>query len=363
MAVSELQLALLSAGVALVLAVWLYNFLQEQKHKKLAEKIFRGGQPDVLLTGQGDDERSEPSMSAPDEERIEPEVTPLAHEEPAAAPPPPTDWADDIADCTIRLDLVKTVATPALWAAQSAWAEQLSKPLGWMGYDETSAEWRRLSAHDAGHYSHLAAALQLADRQGAVGDTEIAIFLDGVHRLAQQFSGLVELPQAQDLLEHAQALDGFCANVDIQLAVNVAEAASGAFSGTKLRGLAEAAGLSLEDDGRFHARDDQGMELFTLANLGAELFEAESLKTLACHSITLVLDVPRVADGPAVFDRMVAAARQMAQTLDGALVDGQRHPLGDATIAAIRAKIVEIQRQMATNRIPPGSPRALRLFS
>ncbi|MDD5248289.1 MAG: cell division protein ZipA C-terminal FtsZ-binding domain-containing protein [Rhodocyclaceae bacterium] len=395
MAVSELQIALIGAGAAVVAAVWTYNIWQERQHKKLAEKIFKGGQPDVLLQGQGGEERIEPSARVVDE-RIEPGVPPLAGEEnervdaphdvpivvaeaaaaaadaadaadvfapPAPAPAPPAAWADDIADCTLRIEFADTVSAPALWAVQAAWAGGLTKPLAWLGYDAQAGQWRRLTPHDAGRYADVAAALQLADRQGPVATDELAVFLDGVHRLSQHFGGAVELPPQDQLLAHAQALDGFCAGVDVQLVVNVVETAGGSFIGTKLRGLAEAAGLALEDDGRFHARDESGAELFALGNLGPESFAAESLKTLAAQGISFVLDVPRAADGPAVFDRMVAAARQMAQALGGTLVDGQRHVLSEPMIAGIRAKVGEIQRQMSANQIPPGSPRALRLFS
>lgn len=366
---NEFQVALVAAGILFVAAVWAYNLWQERQHKKLAENIFKGGQPDVLLKGQGGEEpagRVEPAAGSGAMERVEPAVAPIepaADEAPAdEAPAPPTAWADDIADCTLRIEFVEAVSAPALWAVQAAWAAQLTKPLAWLGYGD-DRQWHRLTAHDAGRYAHVAAALQLADRQGAVSDGELATFLEGVHRLAQQFSGLVELPARDETLAHARALDEFCAGVDVQLGVNVVDAAGGMFPGTKLRGLAEAAGLVLREDGRYHAGDDAGADLFTLANLGAELFEAESLKTLATPGITFALDVPRVADGEAVFDRMVAAARQMAEALGGTLVDGQRHPLSDPIVAGIRAKIGEIQQQMAKHQIEPGSPRALRLFS
>jgi hypothetical protein len=68
----------------------------------------------------------------------------------------------------------------------------------------------------------------------------------------------------------AGKLDEFCAAVDIQFVLHVVEAGGGVFAGTKLRGVAEAAGLALEGDGVFRARDEGGGELFTVANLGAE---------------------------------------------------------------------------------------------
>jgi len=360
---SELQIALLGAGVVAIAAVWIYNLWQERTHKKLAEQIFKGVQPDVLLQGQGGQdggERVEPA-AAPGGERIEPVAAAAAEDVSQGPPAPPAAWADDIADCTLRIEFVDAVSAPALWAVQAAWAPQLTKALTWLGYDD--GQWRRLTAHDAGRYAQVAVALQLVDRQGALSDNELAAFLDGAHRLAQQFSGLVELPQRHEVLAHAQALDGFCAGVDVQLGVNVVGDAGRSFAGTKLRGLAEAAGLTLQEDGRFHASDDNGMEWFTLGNMGAELFEAEGLKTLATHGVTFMLDVPRVGDGCAAFDRMVAAARQLAQALGGTLVDGQNNVLSDPMIAGIRAKIGEIQQQMAAHQISPGSARALRLFS
>lgn len=363
---NELQLALIAAGGALVAAVWAYNLWQERRHKKVAEEIFKGDQPDVLLQGQGGDAADEPAfarvepVASPGEERIEPGFAP-AEEEQIAVPPPPLELADPVADCTLQIEFAETVSAPALWEAQRGLAEQLTKPLAWSGHD--GREWRRLGAHDAGRYGTVAASLQLADRQGAVGALELSAFLDGVRAVARQFGGDTEALQAQALLDHATALDGFCASVDVQLGVGVVEAAGGDFTGTKIRGLAEAAGMMLQGDGRFHALDERGEDVFTLANIGSELFDAETLRTLTTHGLSFTLDVPRVADGPAAFDRMLAAAKQMAQTLGGVLVDGQRHPLHDATIAGIRAKIGEIQQQMAANQIPAGSPRALRLFS
>ncbi|MGE5467154.1 MAG: cell division protein ZipA C-terminal FtsZ-binding domain-containing protein [Ignavibacteria bacterium] len=370
MPVNELQLGLIGAGVAVVAAVWLYNLWQERQHKKLAEKIFKGGQPDVLLQGEGGDERVEPAAIPATDERIEP-VAAAPHEEPgaeaddgAAAPSvPPADWADAIADCVIRIEFPGGVSAPALWPVQSAWSAGLAKPLAWLGHDAVGGRWKRIDAHDAGRYVDIVAALQLADRQGAVSEEELEVFISGVERLVQQFGGRATLPQADEVLEHAQALDGFCASVDVQLAVNVVETAGGSFLGTKLRGLAEAAGMSLDLDGRFHARDENGDELFTLANMGPEPFSADTLKTLAAVGISFVLDVPRAANGTAAFDRMVMAARQMAQTLGGSVVDGQRHALTDAMVVGIRSKVAEIQRQMTANQIPPGSARALRLFS
>lgn len=386
--ISDLQVALVGAGVGVVGAVWIYNLLQERKHKKAAQAIFEGGQPDVLLKDApaggrqepvlAGDERIEPVAALPDEENFDVQDAPPADEFVAAAAPAPAPQpsaaapavaaptafaADDIVDCTLDIELAAPVAAVALWAEQATWAAQVNKPLVWMGHDEASQQWRRLVAGDPGSYLRLAVSLQLVDRQGAVGDAELNAFLGGVDALAHKFGGRVDLPATERLVAHAQSLDGFCAGVDMQLSVNVIAGVGNVIAGTKLRGLAEATGFVLGSDGRFHMADDKGVEWFTLASLDGEAFTAATLKTQACAGVVFTLDVPRVANGPFVFDRMVAAARQMASALGGTVADSHRHALGEPAIAAIRTRIGDIQQQMAGSQIPPGSQRALRLFN
>lgn len=391
---SDLQIALIAAGIAGVAGVWGYNKWQERQHRKLAEKIFRGDQPDVLLGGEETAAASsnETEFAAPLVERVEPAeqpepmarserlepvvepVTPLAEvapasPEPAAADAPlplpalPQALADDIADCLVRLDFVEAVAAPGLWASQSRWRGQIGKTLSWLGFDEVGGHWQVLSASDTNRYLVLVAALQLADRRGAATDGELSTFLDGVRQIAAQCAGVVDLPKHDDVLMHARGLDEFCASVDLQLGVNIVAAPAAPFVGTKLRGLAEAAGLVLQADGCFHAIDNVGSTRFTLGNIGTERFEAESMRSLVTQGVTLSLDVPRVADGPAVFDAMLMVARQLTQGLDGTLVDGQGNPLSTEMIAAIRAKVGELQQKMALHQIIAGGVRAQRLFS
>ncbi len=407
---SDLQLALIAAGVAAVAGVWGYNKWQERQHRKLAENIFKGSQPDVLLgkesaavepslgevprnTLEAEDpaigdiaEPATAAMAVPDDEGHgghggdgshaghaghgghEGHEGGQGHEGHVGAagaatlPPLPDEHADEIADCLVRMDFTEAVPAPALWSMQARWAGLVGKTMSWLGFDDTQGAWRRLSAHDAGRYRVVCAAVQLADRQGAVTDAGLSAFFDGVREIVGQCAGVAELPDQDEALVNARALDEFCASVDLQLGVNVITVGE-AFAGTKLRGVTEAAGLRLLDDGSFHALDDAGMTRFTLSNIGAELFVADAMKSLATQGVTLSLDVPRVADGPAVFDAMMAVARQLAGALGGALVDAHGKPLSPEMVAGIRAKVGELQQRMAHHQIVAGGVRALRLFS
>ena len=164
---SDLQLALIAAGAAAVAGVWGYNKWQECQHRQLAEKIFKGGQPDVLLGGES--AGTEPSLGDTPFHTLEAEdpaiggfaapatatavsaaageTADTAHDASAASLPPlPGEYADDIADCLVRMDFTEAVPAPALWAMQARWAGHVGKQLSWLGFDGGVGAWRRLSA-------------------------------------------------------------------------------------------------------------------------------------------------------------------------------------------------------------------------
>lgn len=365
---SELQLSLIGAGAALVAAVFAYNKWQEHKHRKLAERVFRKDHPDVLLGARqagpaeiAGDERIEPAIQdAPDIGEASAAV-PADRQGMGAAAEPPQELTDPTIDCIVRFESPGPIGGPYLWQAQHRAMDKLTKPLVWCGLDERSGAWERLTANGAGDYRRLRAALQLADRRGPLTDSELTLFLNGAQRLADEFLAVAELPARNEMLARAAEIDRFCVGVDIQIGVNVI-AADAPFSGTRLRGLAEAAGMALREDGMFHA-DAEGATLFTLSNLEAEPFATEEIGAFVTHGITFALDVPRVADGPRAYDRMIALAKQFAAGLGGTLVDDNRVPLTESALDVIHDKIVEIGQRMAAQGLVAGGPQALRLFS
>ena len=382
MAISELQIALIGAGAAGVAMVWGYNIWQERRHRDAADKIFRGGLGDALRpddtgidtspteTPGGEDHRQwqEPHIGETAEASAETTAVAEVLQEPqgpAQLPAFPVEYVDPVADCVLHLVAADPVPASAVRAIREAWATELSKPVHWLARSggDVDGGWQPVDADDSGSYCEWAVAMQLADRRGAVSEAELARFFEGAQQLAGQAPAALELPPAEEVLMRATALDAFCATVDIQFVLHVVEASGGVFAGTKLRGVAEAAGLALEADGVFRARDAAGGELFTVANLGEQRLEADSIKSLATHGLTLSLDVPRVTDGKLAFDRMLATAHQLAGALGGVLVDAQRAPLSDVMIDAIRVRTIELQRVMHEAGMPPGGTRALRLFS
>lgn len=364
MAINELQMGLVGAGGAVVIGIFAFNKWQERKHRKQIEQANPSVQEPVLSelpTGTGA-ERVEPVMSAEQARAAAPSVQSVKDASARRVPPLLPPEVDERADWVIRIESIEPLVAARLWQAALQQCGGVSKPLRWFGFSDSSNRWEPVTAHSAGTYHWVCAALQLVDRRGPASEGDLLQLSDGLQRMCDTFMAIPSLPARNEALAQAAELDRFCAGVDIQIGVNVV-ARSQAFPGTKLRGLAEAAGLELLGDGCFHARDEMGNSQFVLGNLEPVLFAAEEMRTLNTKGITLTLDVPRVADGVKVFERMMGLAQQLAEALNGAVVDDNLTPFGEKAVGLIRAQIEQFQGQMAECDMAPGSPLAQRLFS
>ncbi len=373
MAISDFQLSIIALGAAGVAGVFAYNKWQERKYRQQTERAFRSDHPDVLLQPKTEPVISTAGAAADGEDRVEPVVVPAASPPPeplesvledATPPPEPTvPLVHPAADCVLRLEAAEPIAANQIGQASAELLQGVDKPLRWLAWHDGRKVWQQIQAHSALSSRQWRVALQLADRRGALTQPEIDAFLRGVQQLADRLMVVVEFPDRARISTRAQELDAFCAGVDVQIGIHIVSNDPGGFVGTKLRGIAEATGMQLDDDGRFHARDDAGHELYTLGNLEPALFAADAMAGLTTHGLTLSLDVPCVMSGGAAFGAMVTAARQLAAGLNGTVVDDNRQPLAQKSLDVIRAKIVEFQDLMSQHGIPAGTATALRLFS
>lgn len=362
---NELQIGLAAAGVALVVGIVAYNKWQERKHRRQAEQAFKSEHRDVLL------EPTEGGEGRP-EDRLEPSFGDDAGEPRAALARDPgvrkvtpgvPEVVDPRVDCVIRIEAIEPLDAPRLWAAQSEQLTDISKPVRWFAFDDAANLWRPLNAHTAGAYHWYCAAMQTVDRRGPISESDFLHFSGGMQRVADQFLAVpADLPPRGEALRNAVELDQFCASVDVQIGINVVSDGQ-PFLGTKIRALAESHGMTLGPDGVFHARDEEGNTLYTLGNIEPVLFAAEEMRELATNGLTLVIDVPRVPNGVFAFERMMRQAIQMADALQGTVVDDNRAPFGAEAAALIRNQIQQFQAQMASGDVPAGGPLALRLFS
>ncbi len=362
---SDLQISLLVIGAVVVGAVFLFNWVQERRLQQRLERTFGSEHDDVLL--------NTTAPAADQVQRVEPLMSPqamaggggpaaVAATDPApdlSAGQPVTACFDEMIYFIAYLDAQEPISDAVMGELLND-ITACGKPVCAAGFDAETGAWEDLGQIGT-RYARLCLALQLVNRSGPVSASQLAAFCNAIGGCADKISASATLADTQGALARARDLDGFCAEVDVAIGINIVAPAGVQFAGTRIRAQAEAAGFKLE--GVFHYRDDDRRTLFTLDNHEPAPFIPEQIKTMATGGITLLLDVPRVADGPGVLDRMVEIARNLAQALGGRLVDDNHVALNDAGIAKIRHQLSSIHDVMEQHDVRAGSERALRLFS
>jgi FtsZ-interacting cell division protein ZipA len=375
---SDLQIGLAMLGVLVVAAVLAFNWWQERQFRQRGEETFPARHDDVLLnqpamSGAPATMPASPRQHSLDEPRIEPSMEPRVEPHldtaPAAAAPAfssaPKSGVVDVPrpeiDYIVEIRAGEFIAVDKLVRMQQS-LPGLIRRISFGGLNFQSKSWEALVPGD-GRYTSVRVALQLVDRSGPVNDEQLRAFGEAARTTASEMAAIAELPEFAPALEQAGALDEFCADVDVLVGINVIANTGQVFHGTKIRALAEAAGLHLQSSGVFHCHDEQGGTLFSLDNQESEPFLIDRIRNITTPGITFLLDVPRVANGLRVFDRMVAMSRSFADSLDGTLADDNRAMLNDSGLDRIRAQLRAIYTGMEQRGIEAGSPLALRLFS
>ena len=357
---TDLQLAMIGVGVALVGGVAIYNVVQERRVRKKAEKAFGERPPDALFA----EERREPVLGRiPKEDRVEPT---LGRAEQARAPADAADLEAGVAptaEISTRIDTVAViladdpVARDQLQPLLEALAGQAT-PVHVEGI--VDEQWHPIETSPRSSWRELRVGLQLASRRGPLPEDAIEAF----NRAVADFSASVgavsqrEAPSAAAL--RAAELDRFCAETDIEVAVNVVGTLGATFALARVKGLALEHGLSETADGDLLQFGTDGEVEFAVRPFGDAPANPQARYT---NGITLALDVPKVSDAPTAFANMVHLAQAFAATLGGQLVDDNRKPLTEAGLASIRRSLESVFQSMEARGIPAGSALARRLFS
>lgn len=386
---SELQIGLLGIGAAIVVTVLLYNWLQERRFRRQADAAFQTPMADVLMQPgtppHESHERVEPALHEPVFDAgmagevsgvIEPRLqvepgpgqtgagAPAASGQPRAAEFAETGPAspyDELIEYRVRIGSDGVEASA--FADAYHHARTLGKAVRWAGLVAGAAEWEELQPWRDVRYQQVMVTLQLADRNGAVQEEQLAALCAMLQATAQAHGLRVACDDVDDALERAQAIDRFCVDVDVLIGLNVVARGDGVVNLARVVREAETSGMVLGADGAFQLLDSRGEPLFALCTHDAEPFGPEMADGQATQGVTLQFDVPRVPDGLKVFDGMVAFGRRLANEVGGILVDDNLRPLTDAGIEKIRSQLTHIYQRMEARGVPSGSRRSLRLFS
>jgi len=407
---TDLQGALIVLGLLAVAAVAIYNYWQERQFRRKSGQALPPSGDDPLLTGasgggvdaagggatsEGREPehehdpsvRREPVLGDPGaaSERIEPGFHDGAGEAPDAELPPAagTDPTPLAAPATraggrrteprgepatglegpaglwypvvFRLPAIADDAALAVIRSEVSGESRLSD---WLDPDLLEAE---AADGDGPPTIDRILRIQVVDPRGAASAAELQGFLANAHRASDNVGGLATAPDPAATAAQAAALHEFCTSVDVAIGLNVA-ATSGGFSGTKLRGLIEAAGFRALPDHTYVLADDAGTTLCTLTDGNGGGLDPQALRSQAVRAISLLLDVPRTPGTVAQFERMATQTRQFAQALSGSVVDDSGRVLDEASIARIRAQLASMLKAMRARGIEPGDAIARRIF-
>ena len=415
---SDLQLALIILGAFIIAGVVAYNWLQEKRLRKEVTSDFIVPQKDVLsddfhidtnayiidkemaevtektkhfeqhtVPGEMQIKQVAKATSAPAsqllkqssnsiDEAIEPEsaITPslaqseikseqivkaVLHEKIQASQVNLPDSTHPQIDLTAILYATKNINSADL-GELTASLSHISLPWSINGLDNDD-KWHRLNEHSTNTFKQLACSLQLADRGGPVAKNLLNKFQFAIEDTGLTLNAHVEWQGSGDAMQRAIELDQFCIEVDQMVSAHIAQG-DAPIHGTKFKGLAEANGMALKEDGKFYfAAND--VHLFTAIDTNNIPFTAESLRNNVLKSITFQIEIPKVNNCEQVFNQMILMAQKMASSLNASLVDDNQKPLGDLQIEKIRQQLKVIHATMVARAVMPGSPASMRLFS
>ncbi|HEY3598381.1 MAG TPA: cell division protein ZipA C-terminal FtsZ-binding domain-containing protein [Paraburkholderia sp.] len=263
-------------------------------------------------------------------------------------------------DCVVPIRLAAPVTGDKVLPLAQRLRRAGSKPVHIEGKPEGGGAWELLQ--NGVRYEELRAAAQLANRNGPLNELEFSEFVTGVQQFADTLDAAPEFPDMMETVSMARELDGFAAQCDAQLSINVLS--DGApWSANYVQAVASQDGLLLSRDGtRFVKLDAKQSPVFML-QFGDTNFLRDDLTYKGGQIISLVLDVPVADEDILPFRLMCDYAKSLSERIGGRVVDDQRRPLPESALLAIEKQLMTLYAKLEQAGIPAGSAATRRLFS
>lgn len=401
---TELHWALLAIAGVLLLALWIYGKWQERRAMARLDAAMRSGLGDPLLEGRA---AQRPPHAAPSAgtarplaaQRIEPRLAlePVdaaaaasvgaPEQAPAAATSDPaieageTVASDALADADAEADTARGSerSEPSAYALPDGWVEDplldfvlelrcahaidgvaaieargqlerlhLPLPTHLAVWDARTQQW---TAPDRfGFYSELLLAVQLAHRNGALGEIDAGRFVAAAQQIALAVDADFDAPDVPRLVAQAAELDQLCARFDVQVTLTL-EGSAAPWTADVIQGAAGPLGFVPVAAGRWELREQGVLAL----NLAAAEIPGKRL--------AVSIDVPLVPPETSPLARQFAVADDLAARLQARVVDDNGRPVQREAHFAIAAQLAGLYEQMQAAGVVAGSERARRLYA
>lgn len=376
----ELQFALISAGISVLLSVITYNAWQRIKIRRALPRSL----PTELKPKEQVEELSDEfALLNSAQTSLQPQADNTQYDEVAngttlsipSATHPPAEPTNDLPltndprlvsiidrriDCIVPLHLSAPVAAEKLMPLAQRLRRAGNKPIFIEGKpSDNSANWQSLQP--GGRYQALRIAVQLANRSGPLNELEFSEFISGAQTLAEALDAELDCPDMAATVAIARELDAFAAQCDVQLSIN-ATSDGAPWSAQYIQAIATQDGLLLSRDGmRFIKLDAKQNPVFVLQFNNIN-FLRDDLTYKGGQNITLLLDVPAADEEVLPFRLMCHYASSLSQRIGAHLTDDRQRALSAAELAAIEQQLITLYAKLEKVGMPAGSPLARRLF-
>ena len=244
----------------------------------------------------------------------------------------------------------------------------MEKPSYIYGFNITNGLWCDLEQEpESGEYRDICLAIQMADAEGSISDTELHRFSQMSLAVAEELERPILFSLDHDeALAYARDLDKFCAATDLLVIFNLIARSERGFSMRAIHREAEKLGLVYSIDQiyqKIHVDSEGHTEvLYSLANMykPGNLPLDDSAENTS--GLSLFMQVPTIHKPADVYSEMIENIALLAKRLNGILVDQERKPLNEEGLGKIHRTITDIARRMESRGIQPGGQIAHRLY-
>jgi hypothetical protein len=236
-----------------------------------------------------------------------------------------------------------------------------AKPLHIEGLNAASGDWE--TPMPGQRYGELQAAVQLANRSGALNEIEYSEFVQKVQLFADALGAVPEFPDMLDAVARARELDAFASPHDATLSVEL-RANAVAWSVGYVQQCAQRHGFVMGAlPGRLvmPAAEDGAPPVLTLS-FDAQAALADDAALAAVRQLVLNLDVAQTPESAEPFAAWHQAIRSLADEMDATAVDDQGHPITLRHFANIAEELKKLYRALEARDMAAGTPVARRLF-
>ncbi len=339
---SDLQIGLILLGVALILAVLLFNWWQDRRIRQKMQEHFPEREQDPLMGGAPlAASRREPGFGLRDP------VQELAADDPAEVDPG--------SEVVIDISFAQPVASEQLHAAAQSVHKAGDKPVRIFAECDGGGHRARIRPNES--YVSMQLSVLLANRSGPLTDIEWSHLWSMAQRLAERFDGVIEAPEQEQVMQRARQLDELCASLDAQVGLTL-----------RLQDTQPVSDIArvLKDVGFL----PYGAQLAWMADTGIPRFTAlfdgvhvQEVQSAGVERIDLLLDLPNSPADEQAFSRMASVGRDLAGRLNAVLLDDQGRPVSDGADHAIDKQLLDLYVRLEQAGFEAGTERTVRVFS